>query len=144
MTDRADPLGNFRFSVGLEINGIVVAGFSEVSGLSLEVETEDYAEGGVNDFVHKLPKAAKYQNVSLKKGLTDSDTLWLWARESIDGKFEKLSVDVVLMDLEGNEKWRWSVQDAYPVKWSGPELKGDSSEIAIEALELAHTGITKA
>jgi phage tail-like protein len=50
---------------------------------------------------------------------------------------------VTLLDETGGEKWRWTFQDAYPVKWSGPEFKGDGSTVAVETLELAHRGIKK-
>jgi phage tail-like protein len=139
---RVDPYSNFRFKI--ECSGVIEAAFSEVSGLSLEVETEDYVEGGVNNFVHKLPKGAKTQNLVLKRGLTDKESLWNWGMKSIDAKFEKKNITIFLQDAQGqNTSWSWFVQNAYPVKWSGPDLKASSAEIALETLELAHEGITK-
>ena len=41
---RAQKILNFQFIV--EIEGIVTAGFSEVSGFEETIETEDYKEGG--------------------------------------------------------------------------------------------------
>jgi len=76
LTNRVDPYLNFRFLV--EINGQVVAGFSDISSIECEIDTEEYQEGGVNDHVHHLLKAAKYRNLVLKRGLTDSDVLWKW------------------------------------------------------------------
>jgi phage tail-like protein len=52
-------------------------------------------------------------------------------------------VYVVLLDQEGQETWRWSFQEAFPVKWMGPELKADGSTVAIESLELAHHGVSE-
>lgn len=138
-----DPLPGYRFEVGLKINGAEVAAFSEVSGLQCEIETEDYREGGVNDYVHKLPKTVKYQNVVLKRGFTESKVLWDWYQKTTQGKINRQSVNVVLMDMEENSKWTWTVENAYPVKWSGPDFKSDSNGIAVETLELAHQGITK-
>ena len=60
---RIDPYLSIRFL--LEIKGLIVGGFSEVSGLQVEVETEDYQEGGVNGFVRKFPKSTKYPNLVL-------------------------------------------------------------------------------
>jgi phage tail-like protein len=42
----------------------------------------------------------------------------------------------------GNEKWRWRFTLAYPVKWSGPELKADGNDVEVESLELVHEGIS--
>ena len=74
--DRTDPFLNYRF--GVEIEGLIVGGFSEASGLQVEVETEDYQEGGVNDYTHKLPKTLKHPNLVLKRRITDTDALWKW------------------------------------------------------------------
>jgi len=51
---KPDPYASFRFRV--EIDGITEAQFSDVTGLSLETDVEPYEEGGINDFVHQLPK----------------------------------------------------------------------------------------
>ena len=68
------------------IEGLLVAGFSEVSGLQAETEVEEVREGGVNDYVYKLPKGTKYQNLTLKKGMTISNDLWDWHRNVVAGK----------------------------------------------------------
>lgn len=139
---KIDPLMSFRFLV--EIDGITTAQASEVTGLQIETETEPYEEGGVNDFVHQLPKRTKYQHITLKRGITGGDELWVWYQDVVSGKFKRKSGAIILMDITGNEeKWRWNFQDAYPVKWTGPDLKADSNTVAFEAVELAHNGIKK-
>ena len=141
VAERKDPYLSFRFLV--EIQGLIVGGFSEVSGLQAETEVEEKREGGVNDYVHKLPTITKYPNITLKRGITDSDVLWNWHQDVVKGKFKRRTVYIILQDSEGNEKWRWEFDDAYPVKWTGPDLKADSSTVAVETLELAHKGIKK-
>ncbi|AKB18665.1 phage tail protein [Methanosarcina sp. WWM596] len=138
---KIDPLMSFRFLV--EIDGIATAHASEVGGLQIETETELYEEGGVNDFVHQLPKRTKYQHITLKRGITDRDELWGWYQKVISGKFKRKNGAIILMDITGQEKWRWNFQEAYPVKWTGPDLKADSNTVAFEAVELAHNGIKK-
>lgn len=134
-----DPLIAFRFKV--EIDNLIQAGFSECSGLQIETEVEEIREGGLNEFVHRLPKGSKHVNLTLKHGITDSDVLWNWYKDVVTGKEVKRKlVNVLLLDSEGNERWRWSFQGAYPVKWTGPELKADANAIAIETLEIAHNG----
>jgi len=140
--ERSDPYASFRFLV--EIDGLVVAGFSEVSGLQAETQIEDYREGGVNDYVHKLPKETTYPNIILKRGITDSDVLWKWHQDVVSGKIERRSGYIVLLDSEGNETWRWNFIDAYPAKWTGPDLRAENSAVALESIELVHKGIKKA
>jgi phage tail-like protein len=139
MQSENSPCLAFKFLV--EIHGIVIAGFSEVSGLQAEVEVETIEEGGVNEYVHKFPKKVKYSNIVLKRGLTDSSALWDWNREVTNGKINRKSGAIILLDLEGKQKWRWNFKNAYPVKWSGPEFKADSNAVAIEVLELVHEGL---
>ncbi len=138
---RADPYLSFRFLV--EIQGLVVGGFSEVSGIQAETEFEEVREGGVNDHVHKLPKITKYSNLTLKRGVTDSEALWHWYQDVVRGRLKRRSIFVVLVDESGAERWRWSFIDAYPVRWTGPEMRADGSAVAIEALELVHNGMCK-
>lgn len=140
--DRKDPVLGFRFSVAVEINGLVVAGFSEVSGLQSELEVQEYREGGVNEFTHKFAGPAKYpSNLILKKGIADSQGLWSWYGKVVQGTVERQTVTILLMNSQGDETRRWQLQKAYPVKWSGPDLKAATSEVAIEILELAHEGL---
>lgn len=140
--ERNDPYQSFQFLV--EIDGLVVAGFSEASGLQAETQIETYREGGVNDYVHRLPKETTYPNIILKRGITDSDVLWKWHQDVVSGKIERRSGYIVLLDSEGNETWRWNFVDAYPAKWTGPDLRAESSTVAFESIELVHNGIKKA
>ncbi|MGE5457231.1 MAG: phage tail protein [Methanococcaceae archaeon] len=135
------PYTSFRFRI--EIGGITVAQVSEISGLQFETETEPIEEGGVNDYVHQLPKRTKYQHITLKRGITDLDELWYWYQDVVNGNFQRKSGSIILMDVTGEEKWRWNFEEAYPVKWTGPDLKADSNTVAFESIELVHNGIKK-
>lgn len=136
-----NPYLSFRFRI--EIDGITAANASEVTGLQIETVTEPYEEGGVNDFIHQLPKRTKYQHIILKRGITDKEDLWNWYQDVITGKFERKDGSIILMDVTGEDKWRWNFSGAYPVKWTGPELKADSTTVAFETVELVHHGIKK-
>jgi len=139
--DRHDPVPGFHFAV--EISSIVVAGFSEVSGLNAEIEVQEFREGGVNEYMHKRLGPVKYpSNLILKKGITDNTELWDWYRKVMRGTKDRRLVSVVLMNSEGQEVRRWKLQNAFPVKWTGPDMKASASEVAVETLELAHEGLT--
>ena len=139
MVKRNDPYLNYNFLI--EVDNLIVGGFSEVSGLQVEVQTEDYREGGVNEYIHKLAGPARYNsNLILKRGITDSATLWEWQMDVVYGIVERKDVTVILQDAAQNEKWRWIFYEAYPVKWSGPDMRAASPEVALETLELAHKG----
>lgn len=139
IAQRRDPyLGiNFEF----EVTGLVVGSFSEVSGLGAETELEEIKEGGVNDFVHRLPKSTRYGNLILKKGMTDSLTLYNWYRDVVNGKIERKEASVILVDSQKQQLKRWTFKNAFPIKWAGPDLKADSNSIAIESVEIIHQGL---
>jgi phage tail-like protein len=141
----ADPFRAFQFLV--ELDNEIVAQFTECTGLGAETEVDEYAEGGANGFRHKLPKASRYGNVTLRYGMTDSSALWDWysarLQESFTGDGARRRLAVILWDGPSQEQvWRWDFDDAYPVRWTGPDLKAATSAVAIEAIELAHHGMS--
>ncbi len=133
------PMIIARFFV--EIGSMFEGGFKEASGLNAQVETLEYQEGGQNTFTYKLPGRTKFNNVTLKGGMTDSLVLWNWFEEVTRGLVNRRDVSIVLCDQDLNPRRRWALKDAYPVKWVGPSLKSGENAAAIEVLELAHHGL---
>jgi phage tail-like protein len=144
-TRTADPPYVGRFV--LKIDGRTVGSFMEVSGLSVQVDVEDVVEGGRNHYVHHLPKGMKWPNLVLKRGITDTDSLfeWLW-RSSGDGltandnTLELVSGSLAVLDASKHPVRTWHFAGAYPVKWTGPTLAASSSALAVEQLEICHRG----
>ena len=137
MTQEAFP--NCRFYV--EIAGVPQAVFTEVSGLEVEVETFEYEEGGVNGYVHQLPGRVRTTNLTFKRGITRSPELLSWCLEVAQGTVNPQNVTVVMYDGLGEALMRWNFEDAYPIKWTGPQFASDATTVAIETLELAHSGL---
>ncbi len=73
---RFDPAPAYLFVVELE--GIAIGLFTECSGLGVKRDVEEYKEGGVNHYVHKLPGRLEFKNIVLKRGLSLSQALWDW------------------------------------------------------------------
>lgn len=137
---RNDPFHGFRFRV--EIDSVQHGGFSKVKGLVRETKFETRREGGLNEFEHKFATNTSFGNLTLERGLAD-DYLWQWHTAVIEdrpGK-KRRSLTIVLLDQTGQEAWRWLVEDAFPVKWTGTDLDGASSQVVVESVELAHHGI---
>jgi phage tail-like protein len=139
---RVDPYRNFSFLV--EIDGITQAGFSDCSGFGASTDPIEYREGGETKTVRKLPGLTKYTNITLKWGLTDSRELYNWYRDVVNGKIERKSGSIILLDLEGNEKVRWNFFEAWPTKWDGPDFTAKGNDVSIETLELAHERVERA
>ncbi len=138
MTDIA--FGGFRFMVMIE--GIYNLVFTEFRLPSLQVDTEKIQEGGQNTYVHQLPVRVNVGTVSLRHGLSRDMSLLNWYLDVMKGDLEKAyrQVTVVLVDSTSVPVAIWNFRNAYPIKWSGPSLKSDSSEIAIEEIEFVYHG----
>ena len=139
---RVDPYRNCNFLV--EIDGITQAGFTDATGFGASNDPIEYREGGENSTVRKLPGLTKYNNVTLKWGLTDSRELYDWFRAIVNGDVQRKNGSIIVLGLDGQEKLRWNFFNAWPAKWDGPDFSAKSNDVAIETLELAHEGIERA
>src|SRR5262245_2326179 len=139
---RKDPFHGFRFRV--EFDHVQHGGFSKVKGLVRETKFETRREGGLNDFEHKLITQTSYPNLILERGLVD-DYMWSWHTDIVEDRVttKRRALTIVLQNDLGDEVWRWLVEDAFPVKWTGTDLDGASSQVFIESVELAHHGLRK-
>ncbi len=144
---RVDPFATFKFHV--EIGEIKEAAFTECSGLELATDVFEYQEGGLNEYSHKLPGRTKLSNVTLKRGFAKSNELYKWYFEMeknllTPGKaITRQRVTITLHSTATkDELMRWTLNEAFPVKWVGPTFNAGEVAIAIETLEFAHHGIT--
>jgi phage tail-like protein len=119
--------------------------FQEVSGLTMEIETEEVREGGENRFVYKFPKRAKYPNLVLKRGLLKGTALLNWFSSAMNTYFTVVVYDfqpadmlITLLDDAGEPYAVWSVVQAYPIKWSTSDFKSTDNSVVVETIELAY------
>src|SRR5690625_3696332 len=108
--ERNDPYRNFRFRVELE--GIQQAGFSEVSGFDASLDVVEYREGTDVITPRKMPGLAKYGNITLKWGVTDSMDMYQWMQDCIEGNVERKTVTIIAVDEEGTDVATWQVIEA--------------------------------
>jgi len=130
-----------------EVDGVEIGRFMEISGLEVSVETEDVSEGGQNSFVHKLPGRMTWPNITLKRGITQGDSLLKWLNKSSgeqfaanSNKLDRSSAAITLIGPAGKRIRAWDFDGAFPVKWTGPSFAVSSTDMAVEELEIAHHG----
>ncbi len=141
-----DPFASFRFAVKIgDANPDErVCGFSEASGLAIETDVETIREGGVNTHEIQLAGPSKFPaKLVLKRGLAEAE-LWSWYLNVVKGKIERKTVTIILQNYRGQREWQWVFSKACPVKWSGPELRAGTAEVAFESIELVHRGLDSA
>lgn len=130
------PLPKFYFSVtGLPPGTI---SFQEVTGLSIEATPIEYRHGDSPSFQPlKMPGMGK-GNVTMRKGIFINETaLWSWLNQINMNTMARLTVAVSLMDETGAPQMVWTLNNAYPIKVTGTELKTEGNEVAVESVEIA-------
>ncbi len=123
------------------------ASFKEVSGISMEMDTEEIAEGG-NSYKHRVPTSVKFSNLVLKRGLVPKDSeVVQWCLDTfgsgLSSGIQPKTITVSLLDEEANPLNTWSFSNAWPVKWSVSDLNSMNNEIVIETLEFAYSYFEK-
>ncbi|MEW5989156.1 MAG: phage tail protein [Chloroflexota bacterium] len=144
-TGREDPLVGFHFAV--EVQGTVTGYFTECSGLGSENEIIEHKvvnEKGV-EVILKIPGRLKWENITLKRGITSNMDIWTWRKTIEEGQVNGNRHDgsIVMYDQSLAEVARWNFYSGWPVKVTGPQPKADSNEIGVEELTIAHEYIER-
>lgn len=116
--------------------------FRDVSGLNIELQTDEIRSGGENMMVYRLPKPCKYGTLKMSRaipGQKDMDNVTKWAEDAIYNLNIRLrDVQVSLLNSKHESVRAWTFADAYPVKLSVSEMNATKNELAIETLELVY------
>lgn len=139
--DNVWPLPKFYFQVKL---GDTEVAFQEVSGLDIEAQIIEYRHGNSKEFsTIKMPGIKKSGNVTLKKGVFVKDNaFWDWFSQISMNTIERKTVVISLLDEGGNPTMVWTLNNAWPTKITGTDMKSDGNEVAVETIEVAHEGLT--
>lgn len=154
---REDPLLNHNFLISLvdtsstlaligsltssAILDVAVGGFSEMSGMELSMQPEEYKEGGRNGAVLKFPSRVTWSNLTLKRGIGTSTELWDWHYGFVTGEGKRRDGMIMLLDEQKQPSRIWYFRRGLPIKYTGPTLNATQNNVAIEAVEIAHEGI---
>lgn len=138
MSNYYPPLGfHFKIEFGNQKDEYQ---FQSVSGLNVDLETEEIAEGGENRFKHILPLRARYPNLVLKRGLVVDSALIDWCKAAVEGlDFSPTDIIIKLLNEENQPLMTWNVIHAYPVKWSIADFNAEESKVVIETIELSYS-----
>jgi phage tail-like protein len=134
------PLPGYHFQVDW---GGSRLGFTEVSGLDIEIQVIEYREGNSPQYTAmKMPGIPKYTNITLKRGIVAGDTdFFEWVKTIQLNKVERRDLTISLLNENHEPVMVWKAKNAFPVKLEGPALKASGNEVAIETLEVAHEGL---
>ena len=118
-------------------NKIIVGGFKSMSGMDSETEIVEFKQGN-DTVVRKKPGRTTYANIVLERGYTATDDLWQWRQNIENGKIDRRSGSIIILDQDGQtEVSRYNFYEGWPCKWYVPDMNSDSSAMAIEKIEIA-------
>lgn len=140
---RHDPIQNNRFRV--EIDGIQQACFREVIMPEVKIGTIEYREGIDPTQIRKLSGLTTYGNIVLKWGITDSKELYVWLEivRQVGAPGNRKNMSIVLVDEEGNDRVRWDISEAWPVRYKISDLNAQTNEVTIEMIEITFEGFDR-
>jgi phage tail-like protein len=139
MTDRIAPYGAFNFLVSFD-GSEILGGFSDVSGLGTELVMAEYREG--NDPLNRVQKVAgmyKSTDVTLKRGMLNSQVLWSWIDQArTNWQAAQRQMTITLLDEARTPVQKWVLQGVLPMKYTGPTMAAKTStDVAMEELVLS-------
>ena len=141
----SDPLVSYQFSV--EVGGMVTGYFAECSGMGSEheiIEQKVVTDDG-HEVIQKIPGRLKWNDVSLKRGITDNLQIYEWRKLAEDGKMKdaRKNCSIIMYDRDYKAAARWDFVNAWPSKVTGPDVKADSNDFGVEEFVLVHEGMTR-
>jgi phage tail-like protein len=142
----SDPLLGFLFR--LDLGGKAAGYFTECSGLGSEHEVSESKVVGPDgkEMVMKQPGRLKWGDLTLKRGVTGDLKLWDWRDKIVQGKVKdaRINASVILCNRQYEPVAQWDLINAWPSKITGPSLKADGNEIAVEEIVIVHEGLSRA
>ena len=128
-----------------KVFGLLWVGALTVALITLTVWTIHY-----HIFVHKVPGRMTWPNITLKRGITQNDSLIKWLQESSGEQFaanknklKRSTAAVTLIGPAGKRLRAWEFDGAFPIKWTGPNFSVDSTDMAMEQLEILANAVDR-
>ncbi|KRC01109.1 phage tail protein [Hydrogenophaga sp. Root209] len=139
MANRTTPYGAFNYLVNFD-GGEVFGGFSDVSGIGTEVTVAEYRNGNDREnHVRKVAGIHKVSDVTLKRGILNSKTLFDWISQTrTQGPAAQRNVTITLLDEAHTPVQTWVLRGVIPMKYTGPTLAGKGGgDVAMEEIALS-------
>jgi phage tail-like protein len=139
MANRTTPYGAFNYIVNFD-GGEAFGGFADVSGIGTEMTIAEYRNGNEKEnHVRKVPGTHKVSDVTLKRGILNSKTLFEWIQAvRTQGPGAQKSVSITLLDEAQKPVQSWVLRGVVPMKYTGPTLAGKGGgDVAMEEVVLS-------
>ncbi len=139
-----DAITAARFSI--TIDGYEIASFSELQGITTEVEPVELMESTDKEVIlKKMPGKTKPATLVLKRGKNASMELWAWHEAVLMGDIvaARKSCSLVMYDTAGKPVARYHLEHAWPAKLEIGALKAGASEVLMETVTIVSERIQR-
>jgi len=137
--DTSNLLGSFQFLFELESlthdDRQIVGGFNSIAGGGVKIEKRDITHGD-DPYKRHMPGSVEYENITLSRGMTTNKDMFEWFKNVLDGKDDRRSGSIIILENDYDEGRRFDFFGAYPTSFSGVELSSDGSAMSLEKFEL--------
>jgi len=127
---------------GFVMDGVEIATFTAVSGLSLEFEVVEQSSSNANGMkvTKKIPGRPKYSEVVLKRGYSNNKVIYDWFDKVVKAAsaVERKTASIVVYDRTHQEIGRWNLDKCWPSKLSASDLGAGGDEVVIEEVTIQH------
>jgi len=136
-----------RFTLTVPALNKPIGMFSELTGITTEVEAVDYvaSAGDKGLMFQKLPGKGKPPTVTLKRGKTRNIAIWTWHGMVLQGNLKGARCNVVLemWDAAGDKVAEYLLHEAWPSKLEVGGMRAGASEVLMESLTIVCEEITR-
>jgi phage tail-like protein len=141
LRDRPYVQFNFLVDLGTGNTEGPEAGFQEVSGIGMEVTVAEYRAGNsVENSVMKITGLNKATDVTLKRGVIGSLSLYSWLHQIRNG--DQAALRTVVLQLQNEDHTQvvqtWKLLRARIIKHTSGPFNAKGTDVAMEELVLAY------
>jgi phage tail-like protein len=131
-----DPLASYSF--GVEITGVTIAQFKEVSGLGITIGVIENRsnQNGALPVLQKLPGSVKFDDIHLSRGKVADPAFWQWIKTVQEGNVEAARKDgsVILYDYARGEVTRFNFFRGWPSRVEIGKLSAGADSVLLESV----------
>ncbi|MFJ5111615.1 phage tail protein [Streptomyces sp. NPDC088551] len=128
------------FTVAIDRSRYELGDWAGASGLNVTWQMSEYRAGDRWNHPLIYPGVPKYQNIKLSRAAcADSQVVQEWLTET-SLRNEPLTGAIALVNWLGARTVTWELREFFPVSWGIGEFDAGQGKVAMETLELVHTG----
>ncbi|MFE8977716.1 phage tail protein [Streptomyces cyaneofuscatus] len=129
-----------RFSVAIDRSHYELGDWASASGLHVSWHIAEYRAGDSWNHPLIFPGVPQYQRIKLSRAACqDSQVVQEWLTETAM-RNEPLTGAVSLVNWQGVRTVTWELKEFFPTAWGINEFSAAQGSVAMETLEIVHTG----